>query len=110
MSGNPLSRTDPTGESWAPARGAWWVGTRIGGAINYGINAATGLSLGVIIYNVCHSESPEEEKQKKCLEKYERELDYCNLFYKANGARWFAQCKKEAFGNYQRCRGFSSPD
>ena len=55
-------------------------------------------------------ESAEEEKEEKCFKAYQRDLDYCDLFYKANGARWYAQCKKEAFGNYQRCRGFSSPD
>jgi len=58
---NPLSLTDPTGESPQALRGAWWVGARVGGAINTSIQAATGLSLGALIYDACHSVSEGEK-------------------------------------------------
>ncbi len=62
--------------------------------------------IGQAIKNLC----PPDEKEEQCHKQYERDLDYCDLFYKANGSRWYAQCKKGAFKNYQRCRGYSSPD
>jgi RHS repeat-associated protein len=68
VDGNPLTRIDPTGENWAVLRGAWWAGRRIGGAINYGVAAATGLSIGVIAYNVCHAVSERERCKKVHLD------------------------------------------
>ena len=62
--------------------------------------------IGQAIKNLC----PPDEKEEQCHKQYERDLDYCDLFYKANGPRWYAQCMEEAFKNYQRCRGYSSPD
>jgi RHS repeat-associated protein len=49
----------------AGVRGAWWAGARIGGAINYGIQAATGATLGSLLYDACHDS--EEERCKKVL-------------------------------------------
>jgi RHS repeat-associated protein len=46
---NPLVYFDPDGGN---ARAAWGVGQAVGAAINYGIQAATGVSLGILIYNV----------------------------------------------------------
>lgn len=63
--------------------------------------------IGQKIKQLCNLSNEEEDESFK---QYERDLDYCDLFYKANGARWYAQCKKEAFGNYQRCRGYSRPE
>ncbi|WP_412486636.1 RHS repeat-associated core domain-containing protein [Shewanella chilikensis] len=59
---NPYRYTDPDGQTTAPLRGAFWVGTRIGAAINYGIQAATGASLGVLVYNAVHNESADPVK------------------------------------------------
>ncbi len=49
---NPLYYTDPDGLTPAHAlRGAFWAGGRIGAGINYGIQAATGLTLGSLLYD-----------------------------------------------------------
>lgn len=48
---------DDSGNSAVHAiRGAWWTGTRIGAGINYGIQAATGASLGVLLYEAFNDE------------------------------------------------------
>jgi len=90
VKGSPLIYTDPTGENpYAAVRGAWWVGIRIGGGINLGIEAATGLSLGVLIYNACHT----DEKDKAiCDKQLEADQDSCY----------------EQFGNGLRGGGFTS--
>lgn len=54
---NPYKYIDPNGESvFQIGRVAFQAGWKIGGAINYGVQAATGASLGVLIYNVAHTE------------------------------------------------------
>ncbi|MCG7545743.1 EndoU domain-containing protein [Pseudoalteromonas sp. MM17-2] len=61
---DPINHADPNGENavaFALGRGAFQVGWKIGGAINYGIQAATGASLGVLIYDAVHSESSDGE-------------------------------------------------
>ena len=90
VGGDPLTKTDPSGENpYAAARGAWWVGIRIGGGINYGIQAATGLSLGVLIYNAC---KPDEKDKAICDKALEADQDKCY----------------EQFGNGLRGAGFRS--
>ena len=72
---NPVGNSDASGRNPAAAvRGAWWVGTRIGGLINYGTEAAAGASIGSLLYDLC-TESEEErcskilkECRKKCLD------------------------------------------
>lgn len=51
---NPLTYYDPNGES--AIRGAWWVGTRIGSGINWGIRTTTGKGLGTHIYHWTNSD------------------------------------------------------
>jgi uncharacterized protein RhaS with RHS repeats len=64
---SPLQEVDPTGENpYAAARAAWWGGTRVGGAINYGIQAVTGASIGGLIYEMCQALSEEEKLRKTC--------------------------------------------
>lgn len=47
---NPGSYSDPDGLNvYTAVRGAFWVGGRVGAGINYGIQAATGLSLGPVV-------------------------------------------------------------
>lgn len=51
VGGNPLVYTDPSElNPYAAARGAFWIGGRIDTGINYGIQAVTGASLGVLLY------------------------------------------------------------
>jgi RHS repeat-associated protein len=58
---DPVNMVDPSGENAvAIARGAFQVGWNIGGAINYGIQAASGASLGVLIYNAMHNEGAKD--------------------------------------------------
>jgi hypothetical protein len=55
VSGNPLGWIDPAGQNPAlAARGAWWVGTSLGGAANAAIGAALGTSLGLALYEICN--------------------------------------------------------
>ena len=62
VGGNPLVYTDPSGlNPYTAARGAFWVGGRIGAGINYGIQAATGASLGVLLYEALND--PTEDAQ-----------------------------------------------
>lgn len=69
---NPVTFSDPRGLSpYAGVRGAWWVGVRIGGFINYGIQAATGATLGALLYDACHDS--EEERCKKVLKECREE-------------------------------------
>lgn len=58
---NPISNIDPDGLNPFTAARAGWA---IGGAINYTIQAATGLSLGVIIYNATHDDSSDKAKDR----------------------------------------------
>ena len=90
-----------TGENWAAVRGAWWAGTRIGTAIGYGIEAATGLSLGVIIYNACHE--GERDKEKHCKENLDRDMETCTKGSKRFGKKWFKVCESQAMERYGNC-------
>lgn len=47
-----------------------------------------------------------EEDEAKCLARYEREMDECQAYGKANGFRWLRQCRANAFARYQACRGY----
>jgi RHS repeat-associated protein len=61
---DPAFKKDPDGaNAVAGIRGAWWMGTRIGAGIGFAIEAGTGLTLGVLIYNACHD--AEEERCRK---------------------------------------------
>jgi hypothetical protein len=82
VNGNPISFGGPRGlNPYAGARAAWWAGVRIGGAISYGIQAATGATLGSLLYDACH-DSEEERCRKvlkgcreKCLDKFVNDPD-----------------------------------
>lgn len=55
VGGNPLSYTDPTGESIAhAARGAFWVGGRIGSGINWLVYVGSGATVGALLYDAFH--------------------------------------------------------
>jgi uncharacterized protein RhaS with RHS repeats len=100
---SPLRFSDPTGEnSYTAGRAAWSVGTSIGGAINSGIAAATGLSLGVIMYNACHSESPEEQKRKNCQALKDSILKTCYGL----SPRKRMKCFEAANTSFRQCMGW----
>ena len=99
---DPISKMDPTGENPAAAvRGAWWVGTRIGGGINYGIQAATGASLGSLIYDMCN-ESEEEKLRKRCQALKDSILNTC---YGRKGRKRMA-CFEAANTSFRQCMGW----
>jgi hypothetical protein len=55
---NPLIYYDPNGATPVhAARGAYAVGEAVGAAINYGIAALTGSTLGILLYDAIHSEN-----------------------------------------------------
>lgn len=59
---DPVNFIDRNGENPASAvRGAWWAGTRIGAGINYGIQAATGITLGSLLYGALHTDVTSEQ-------------------------------------------------
>ncbi len=101
---NPLSYTDPDGLNpvvWA-GRGGW----AIGGGINYGIQATFGAGLGVLIYNACNESV--EEKEKRCDESLERDMEMCDAIANAermgkrpSGAA--ARCRSSAMQRYGNC-------
>src|SRR6187401_1386247 len=99
---NPLIREDPSGENWVAVRGAWWVGTRIGGAVNFGVSAATGLSIGVILYNVCHSESAEEKQRRHCQDLKDSILKTCYGL----SPRKRMKCYEAANTSFRQCMGW----
>jgi len=96
----PLRFSDPTGESpYAAARGAWWVGTRIGAAINYGVNAAMGASIGTLIYNMCNDE---DKLRKRCQDLKDSILNTCyGLTPRAR-----MRCFEAAHTSYRQCMGW----
>lgn len=47
-----------------------------------------------------------EEDEAKCFAQYERDLDECKAYRQAQGVRWYAACKANAFKRYQACRGY----
>ena len=99
---NPLTYSDPEGLTPAHAvRGAWWVGTRIGGGINYGIQAATGASLGSLIYDMCN-ESEEEKLRKRCQALKDSVLNTC---YGLKGRKRMA-CFEAANTSFRQCMGW----
>jgi hypothetical protein len=67
---NPLLSSDPTGEN-AIAAGihVFGLGQRIGGMVNSGVEAATGSTLGNLLYDACN------EDEEECLE----EIEACML-------------------------------
>lgn len=49
---NPIIHYDSNGESVVhAARGAFWAGGRVGAGLNYGVHAATGASIGSLLYD-----------------------------------------------------------
>jgi len=69
VGGNPLTYADPTGQNpLAAGRGAFWIGGRIGAAINFGIEAATGLSLGSLLYDAINDDASDDARDdpKQC--------------------------------------------
>lgn len=99
---NPVSSVDPRGlNPYAGVRGAWWVGTRIGGGINYGIQALTGTSIGTLIYEMCNES--EEDREKRCQENLDRDLATCAQGSKRFGRDWFRICEQQAMTRYGNC-------
>jgi len=104
VDGGPLQRTDPRGLNWAAIRGAFWVGGRIGGAINAGIGLATGSSLGVLIYNACHSKGIGDADKKVCDDDRDWEEKRCDEKYALNPAQ-YRGCRRRAADNWAACYG-----
>ena len=85
---NPVVYFDPTGGTPVHAvRGIFWIGGRIGTGINYGIQALTGASLGILLYDALNSDEAvtESESPEQCKDD---ESDKCkNLREKINNLR-----------------------
>jgi RHS repeat-associated protein len=109
---NPIMYYDPNGETPAhAARGAWWVGTRIGAGINYGIEAAFGASLGVLIYNACNSDDTDDREERCDKLYYEIDIPVCRAIAKKRGKAAAARCYATAAQRYAAClKGGTLPE
>jgi RHS repeat-associated protein len=76
---NPLYYTDPDGLTPAHAlRGAFWAGGRIGAGINYGIQAATGLTLGSLLYDALNDDPFSDSDLQREIEYEGNRREYHN--------------------------------
>lgn len=123
---------DDSGNSAIHAiRGAWWTGTRIGAGINYGIQAATGASLGILLYETfndgidfgdianddTYEQCPSDEPEDPCKEKFQRLKhlwlgisDKANAGLSKNGLRLLAESyNKERDQFITECPHYGAP-
>ena len=101
VAANPLVRSDPTGENWQALRGAWWIGSRLGAAINQAFNAATGMSIGSAIYYLCHEAA--QNREARCKGNLERDMETCSKGSRRFGKKWFKVCEGQAMTRYGNC-------
>ncbi|WP_281388165.1 RHS repeat-associated core domain-containing protein [Teredinibacter haidensis] len=77
--GNPINYYDPNGESAVhAARGAFWVGGRIGAGINYGIQAVTGATLGSLLYDALNDDTTDDSSDDSQQSKKDRCIECCS--------------------------------
>jgi RHS repeat-associated protein len=95
----------------AVAPGVGTVGGAAAGALAGGrFGGAAGAAGGTAVGNAFGQAICSEDKEEECHETYVLDTKNCDAYKKIFGDRWWQQCYKEAFGDYQRCRGYSSPD
>ncbi len=99
---NPVRYIDPVGES-AVARALPFVGGAVvaDGPLPIGDLIALGILGGAAIYDIC-TES-DEEREKRCEENLERDLETCRAPGKRGGKAAYRVCEQQAMLRYSNC-------